>query len=302
MKKGNLMMNSNIEKGLLNMGQKKSVKSQTWSLFVETLKLSLPAFLALALQFENVLVLLKILFVSTLSCGICCLFFGKKTSKYRLVLLPETFWVNFVFVVAVICFLFGIMSVPIEFENELMLGFILISIFLVVFNFSATLKGKDVYFEKENGDGERASKRGCLKIHSLSFRGKDKLYECKTWSLFFETLKIVSPALFLFSVFFQRGASLFLFGLLFAALSMGAVFFLSVVRQEKSFHITPLYVTDLVLDVSFGLTICLLQAASKGTGMSDEVNFSHIAVILMLFLLFAKKIQNKQVKKSEKPC
>lgn len=31
MKRGNEMMNSNIAKGLLNMGQKKSEKSQTWS-------------------------------------------------------------------------------------------------------------------------------------------------------------------------------------------------------------------------------------------------------------------------------
>ncbi len=298
MKKEKKMANYNIAKRLMNIIKDNGNKIEKWSLFVETLKLSLPSLLVMSLWFENVLLFLKVLFVSTLGYGIYCLLSGKKGFKHRLIFLSETFWVNFVFVLAVICFLFGIMSLPAKFDYGFTLGFILLSIFLLVLNVYATLKGKEVYFEKDNGDGERASKRGCLKIHSLSFQGKDKLYECKTWSLFFETLKIVSPALFLFSVFFQRGASLFLFGLLFAALSTGAVFFLSVVRQEKSFNITPLYVTDLVLDVSFGLTICLLQAASKGAGMSDEVNFFHIAVILMLFLLFAKKIQNKQVKKS----
>jgi len=302
MKNGNEMMNSNIEKGLLNMDQKKSEKSQTWSLFVETLKLSLPAFLALALQFENVLLFLKVLFVTALGCGIGCLFFGKIASKHPLVFIPETFWVNFVFVVAVICFLFGIMSVPIEFENELMLGFILTSIFLVVFNFSAALKGKDVYFEKDNGSYDTTSKKRQLKIHSLSFQGKNKLYECKTWSLYFETLKIASPALFLFSVFFQRGASLFLFGILFVALSMGAVFFLSVARQEKSFNITPLYPTDIVLDVVFGLMICLLHASAKGIGVPNEALLNYIALISVIFFLFARKIGKKPAKKSEKPC
>ncbi len=301
MKKGNKMMNSNIAKGLLNMGQKKSEKSQKWSLFVETLKLSLPAFLMLSLRFENVLLFLKILFVTTLCCGIYCLFFGKRALKQRLIFLPETFWVNFVFVMAVICFLFGIMSVPIEFDNELTLGFILTSIFLAVFNFSAILKGKEVYFEEDNGSCDTMSKKKHLRIHILSFQGKHKIYECKVWSLFFETLKIASPVLFLFSVYFQRGAFLFHFGILFAALSMGAVFFLSVARQEKSFNITPLYPTDIVLDVVFGM-ICLLQASSKGIGVPNEAIFNYIALISVIFLLFAKKIRKKPVKKNEKPC